>query len=102
MNETINFSQSLIINEDDPCPWSFLKYSESTMMLCGRHKAIFIDVDILDQHKMVNINTGILGHLQSKIPLVSKHMIPGTNFKFMLECYDSQFIRLRTVQTGGR
>ena len=73
-------------------------------MLCSDHKAILFDLDTLDQLKIMNINTDVEGKddLQFEIPLISKHVIPDTNCKFMLECYDSQFIRLRTVDTGSR
>ena len=57
MNETINFSASVTVKGDRP--WSLLEYSKSTMMVCGGHKAIFVDVDTLDQLKIVNINTDV-------------------------------------------
>ena len=57
MNETINFSASVTVNGDEPS--SILEYNKSTMMVCGRYKAIFVDVDTLDQLKIVNINTDV-------------------------------------------
>ena len=74
------------------------------MMVCCEHKAIIIDVDTLDQLKILNINKDVEGdeNPQLQTPLITKHMIPDTDFKFMLECYGSQYIRLRTVETGAR
>ena len=57
MNETINFSASVTVKGDEPC--SLLEYSKNTMMICGSHKAIFVDVDTLEQLKIVNINTDV-------------------------------------------
>ena len=57
MNETINFSASVTVKGDKP--WSILEYSKSTMMICGRFKAIFVDVDTLEQLKIVNINKDV-------------------------------------------
>ena len=74
-------------------------------MVCGPYKAIFIDVDKMDQLKVININTGVdtrYSRRQVYIPLISGHMIPGTDSKLMLEFYDSQFVTLRTVETGQR
>ena len=57
MNEIINFSASVTVEGN--YPRSILKYNKSTMMICGRYKAIFVDVDTLDQFKIVNINQGV-------------------------------------------
>ena len=57
MNETINFSASVTVKGGIPC--SILEYNKSTMMICGGRKAITVDVDTLDQLKIVNINQGV-------------------------------------------
>ena len=56
----------------------------------------------MDHLKTVNINTDLnsMFNPQLSVPLLSVHMIPGTNYKFMLEFDDSQFVYLRNVETG--
>ena len=106
MNETINFPASVTVKGNRPC--SIAAYSQRTLIICSEYKAILVDVDTLEQLKTVNINQDVeyrgrlIRVIQLMVPLISKHMIPDTDFKFMLECYDSQFIRLRTVETGSR
>ena len=41
-------------------------------------------------------------YTKKDIFLVSKQMIPGTDFKFMLEFSDPQFIKILNVDTGER
>ena len=66
-------------------------------MVCGLHKAIVVDVDTMDKLKAFNINTA--DNARSHVPLISAHMIPGTDYKFMLEFVDSQFVYLVNVET---
>ena len=55
----------------------------------------------MDQLMIININTGIGGsHVNKFISIIPRHMIPGFEFKFMLEFYDSQFVYLRNIETG--
>ena len=46
MNKTITFSTTVAVKGDYPA--SLLQQSESVMMVCGEHKAIFVDVDTMD------------------------------------------------------
>ena len=60
-----------------------------------------IDMDNMEQLRVMNINTGIGdSHVNKFTPILSQHMIPGFEFKFMLEFYDSQCVYLRDVETG--
>jgi hypothetical protein len=76
------------------------------MMVCGEYKAIIVDEETMSQLKAININTGDIDttftNRQLMIPLIPGHMIPGTDFKFTVELYDSQFVTIRTVETGQR
>ena len=67
MNETINFSASVTVKGGKP--WSILEYNKSTMMICGGHKAIFVDVDTLDQLKILNINTDVEGKYNPQLDI---------------------------------
>ena len=57
MNETIYFPASVTVRGDDVR--SILKHTKESIMICGRYKAIFINVDTLDQLKVVIINSDI-------------------------------------------
>lgn len=54
--------------------------------------------------KKYTINTSLINKhdQQLLVPLLAEHIIPNTECQFMIECYDSQFIYLRTVATGER
>ena len=62
-------------------------------MICGKYKAIVIAVDTMDQLKAVSIKLA---------PRISAHIIPRTDYKFMLELNDSQFVYLCNIETGER
>ena len=102
LNETCNLAASAVFKAAYPC--SLLQYFVDSIMVCGEYKAIVVDEDTMDQLKAVNINTSVPkdDYSQLYVPLISSHMIPGTEFKFMLEFYDSQLVYLRTIETGKR
>ena len=52
----------------------------------------------MDQIKAINRNAFDISTYG--ILLVSAHMIPGTDYRFMLEMCDSQFVYLRNAETG--
>ena len=58
LNETINFSASTTVKSDYYVN-TLSKYSQNTMIICGEHKALFVDVDTLDQLKAVTINKDV-------------------------------------------
>lgn len=103
LNETCNLAASAVIK--GCIVRSLLQYSIESIMVCGDYKALVVDVETMDLLKAININTDAdttNTSLQLWIPLIRGHMIPGTDFKFMLELYDSQFVTIRTVETGQR
>ena len=92
-NVTCNLAASAVIKGDDLC--SLLKYSLDSIMFCDAYKAIVVALDTMVQLKVVNINT--IDDKTKYNPLITAHLIPGTDYKFMLEFYDSQFVYLRNV-----
>ena len=101
LNETINLEASAVVN--GYTPESLVQYSVNSFMVCGQDKAVVLDVDTMNQLKVININTGLhRGDLSCEIPLIAGHMIPGTDYKFMLEFFDSQLVTIRNVTTGKR
>ena len=73
-------------------------------MLCYSYEAMEFDIDTLGWFKTININS-VVDRENSKqlcIPLLYEHIIPGTDNRFMLEFYDTQFVTLRDVKTGSR
>ena len=89
LNETFNLAESVVIKVNWLC--SLVQYSPNSMMVCGRYKAIVVGVDKMDLLKAINIKA---------VPFVSAHMIPGSDYKFMLEFDNPQFVYLCNVETG--
>ena len=71
MNETINLEASAVVN--GYTPESLVQYSVNSFMVCGQDKAVVLDVDTMNQLKIVNINTGFIGDINrlKEIPLIS-------------------------------
>ena len=62
---------------------------------------------------MFNVNTASLKEerqlesatgntIDKTIPLLKEHMVPQTNYMFMIETNDSQFIYLKNIMTGRK
>ena len=88
LNTTCNLGASAVILGCISC--SLLKYSDNSFVVTGVYKAIVVGVDKMDL--LMKFDIGF-------IPYISAHMIPGFEFKFLLNFCDSQFINLCSVQT---
>ena len=75
-------------------------------MICEKREAIVVDVDTMDIIKSIDINTKLkdygITYSENLTALLTAHICPETDSKFMLEFYDSKFITLRTIETGAR
>ena len=79
--------------------YSLLKHSAKSFMVCYGKQAFVFDVDTMNQLKTVDVNTSV-DFSYHTTPLLFNNFVPDTDLKFMLELYDPQFIKLRTVETG--
>ena len=79
--------------------YSLLKHSANSFIVCYGKQAFVFDVDTMNQLKTVDVNTSV-DFSYHTTPLLFNNFVPDTDLKFMLELYDPQFIKLRTVETG--
>merc|ERR1739844_569821 len=71
-------------------------------MICGWHykTALILSIPSMQKTRSFSINTGPNANI--RMPLVSAHLVPDTDNRFILECHESKFIFLRTIETGAR
>jgi hypothetical protein len=100
LNENVDLSASAFVYGDDI--GSILQYSEDSIMICGwKYKtALILSIPSMQKTKSFSINTG--PNANKYMPLVSAHLVPDTDNRFMLEFNESKFIFLRTIETGAR
>ena len=72
-------------------------------MATGRKKAVIIDVNTMDLIKVIDINTNHPRPVDEncmEAQLLNAHVFPETDCRFVLETWDKQIIKLRSVYTG--
>ena len=69
-------------------------------MAFGSFKAYVVDVDSMEIKKTISINTQVAA--DGDQTLLYTHIVPNTGNRFVLEFNGSQFIYLRSIETGAR
>ena len=105
MNEKIDPKASAFVYGDRI--ESVLKFSTGSIIIYGIFYDTALILSVASMQKIKTISTKM-----SKIfyetythiinPVLSHHMVPGTDFGFMLECQESKFIFLRNIKTAER
>ena len=105
MNEKIDPKASTFVYGDDIA--SVLKFSSGSIIIYGRFYDSALILSVASMQKIKTISTKMskihyitYGHTIN--PVLSLHMVPGTDFGFMLECQESKFIFLRNIKTAQR
>ena len=73
-------------------------------MAVGRKKAVVIDVNTMELIKVIDINTHhprAVDENDMEAQFLNSHVFPETDCRFVLETWDKQMIKMRSLETGA-